>query len=429
MPDNRLLRKLVVGLISLANFILLAGLFVRAVGAEESDLSHWPDVTTMKLSEDLETWGRLGGVAVDSIGLVYVANFGSEVWRISRSGEVKLLTDSLYGSAGNAIDNNGDLLQASHNNGSLYRISRAGMITPVVEGGLNGPVGVAVDKAGAIFVTNCWEDTVVKIDENGEITKFSEGPMYDCPNGLTFDPSGNLFVVSFDNTIVVKITPDGSATELARLPGIGNSHLAYYKGFLYVTQIHNHRIYRISQDGEYVSIVGDGKPGLEDGHGDQARLAWPNGIAVSAGRLYVNTLDGPRDRGQRGRMQIRSIELPTLFRTLNRTFEDGGVEAMRTGFEQYIAEYATGASEAGIVGGLENSATRFQNRGEFEKALAVAKFTVEKYPESWHAWVSLGDVQATTGDQENAKESFHKALNLEPEEIRILSRIEDLGLR
>jgi len=64
-----------------------------------------PPVEVTTLVPDLD--GAVGGVAVDRLGFVYVADFGNKVWRVTPWGEVELFADGLYGTSGNAIDGEG----------------------------------------------------------------------------------------------------------------------------------------------------------------------------------------------------------------------------------------------------------------------------------------------------------------------------------
>jgi hypothetical protein len=56
---------------------------------------------------------EVGGVTIDMIGNVYVADFGDIVWKVTPEGQRTTFVSGLYGTSGNAIDNQGHLLQAS----------------------------------------------------------------------------------------------------------------------------------------------------------------------------------------------------------------------------------------------------------------------------------------------------------------------------
>ncbi|HMB53181.1 MAG TPA: hypothetical protein VKU40_07690, partial [Thermoanaerobaculia bacterium] len=98
-----------------------------------------PAVEVTTLVPELD--GAVGGVAVDKLGYVYVADFGSKVWRVSPWGDVEIFVDGLYGTSGNAIDGEGNLLQSSFHGDHLDRVRRDGGVERIASG-LEGPVGV-----------------------------------------------------------------------------------------------------------------------------------------------------------------------------------------------------------------------------------------------------------------------------------------------
>ncbi len=67
-----------------------------------------------------------GGVTTDLVGNVYVADFGDFVWKITPEGERHVFASGLYGPSGNAIDNEGNLLQSNFYGDSITKIDRKG---------------------------------------------------------------------------------------------------------------------------------------------------------------------------------------------------------------------------------------------------------------------------------------------------------------
>src|SRR6266576_566846 len=88
----------------------------------------------------------VGGVTVDLLGNIYVADFGEFVWKITPEGKRDVFASGLYGASGNAIDSEGNLLQSNFYGNSITRIDRKGQTTPFVTSGLSGPVGIAINK-------------------------------------------------------------------------------------------------------------------------------------------------------------------------------------------------------------------------------------------------------------------------------------------
>jgi len=129
------------------------------------------------------------------------------------------------------------------------------------------------------------------------------------PRGITIDASDNLYVV--DSNRIRKVSPKGEVSTLA-----GSDKSDYANGIrdaarfnvpysiavdasgnLYVADMANHRIRKVSPKGEVSTLAGDGKYGFADGTGSAAKFAHPCGIAVdAAGNLYVADRDNHRIR-------------------------------------------------------------------------------------------------------------------------------------
>ncbi len=137
-----------------------------------------------------------GGVTVDSLGNIYVADFGDVVWKITPDGQRPEFATGLYGASGNAIDKDGNLLQSNFYGDSIAKIDRKGQMTPFITSGLSGPVGIAINKqTGDVYVANCRGNSIAKIATDGTVSSFAKSELFECPNGISFGPEGNLYVV------------------------------------------------------------------------------------------------------------------------------------------------------------------------------------------------------------------------------------------
>ena len=119
----------------------------------------------------------------------------------------------------------------------------------------------------------------------------------DCPAGLAVDAEGNIFVNDCDDDRLWKIDPSGAVTQVlgtGENPSSGDgdpSGMAVdSKGNVYVADHAHHRVRKLAPSGIVATVVGTGEDGCsgDGGPATQARLSWPSGIAVDGvGNLYV----------------------------------------------------------------------------------------------------------------------------------------------
>ena len=122
-----------------------------------------------------------------------------------------------------AFDRNGNLWVSNFNNSTIMgftpsQIASSGSPTPNVtisasSSSLSGPVGLAFDSSGSLWVANDANSTVVKytsaqLAATGSpapsVTISATGTSLVNPIGLAFDSGGNLWVANFGNATVVK---------------------------------------------------------------------------------------------------------------------------------------------------------------------------------------------------------------------------------
>ncbi len=273
------------------------------------------------------------GVAVDSEGNIIVADAGANnlIRRITVEGAV----ETIAGSAGNdesfgdgpalssklntpsgmAINDDGEIIIADTSNNRIRKLSvdkqlitLAGTGEPGYRDGaatdarFDGPIGVAVDEAGNVFVADSYNDRIRKISTDGTVSTVAgagqpgyldgqaDQSLFDTPCGVAVDKQGNVFVADTANDRVRKITPQGEVTTVAdesagldRPVGIAVTH----DGFIFVTSEGGGSIHRITPEGEAILYAGHAT-GFQDGAGNRARFNSPTGIAVDRrGSLFV----------------------------------------------------------------------------------------------------------------------------------------------
>ena len=273
-------------------------LLVLANGGEavQSDASVVVDTFPGELD------GGTGGISIDRDGNVYVADFGAvlgdaatmgrQVFKLSPSGSAEVFATGFEGASGNEFDSNGYLYQSNIRGNFISRVAPDGTHTVFVREGIAAPVGIVIDEDDTLFVANCGDGSIRRVTSDGASHAFVQDELLQCPNGITLDEAGNLYVANFNNGDVIEITPDGTPSRLATVPGNNNGHLTYAEGSLYVVARGDHRIYRVSLQGEVTPFAGDGVRGRVDGPAERARFSYPNDIAYDPRRrtFYVNDI-------------------------------------------------------------------------------------------------------------------------------------------
>lgn len=97
----------------------------------------------------------------------------------------------------------------------------------------NLPIGVALDSSGNAYVGDGYNDTIRKVTAAGVVATVAGSPgiagstdgtgsaaLFDIPDGVAVDRAGNVFVGDSNNNTIRKITPAGVATTLAGSPGL-----------------------------------------------------------------------------------------------------------------------------------------------------------------------------------------------------------------
>jgi sugar lactone lactonase YvrE len=287
------------------SIVLVASLlFVAPVSAQAQ--------AVIRTLSDVIDGHSVGGVTIDMVGNLYVADFGDVVWKLPQEGGRREFASGLYGASGNAIDARGDLLQSSFYGDFITRIDRKGQATPFVTSGLSGPVGLAIDKqSGAIYVANCRGNFIGRIAADGSVSSFAKSDLFNCPNGITFDRAGNLYVVNFRDNKMLKIDAKGVVAPFTTVSDKGLGHVCFKDDRFYVTASQTHSIYEVTLDGIATRILGNGERGIVDGDGAKARLSFPNGIACHpyTRRLYINELASESASALPPRAIIREVLL------------------------------------------------------------------------------------------------------------------------
>ena len=287
------------------------------------------------------------GVAVDSSGNVYVADSGNDTIRkITPAGVVTTLagltgvqgradgtnsTARFTAPSGVAVDSSGNVYVADYGNNAIRKITPAGVVTTLAgmagtHGSANGtgsaarfyhPSGVAVDASGNVYVGDTDNDTIRKVTPAGVVTTLAglagsvgsadgtgSAARFNSPLGVGVDSSGNIYVADYYDDTIRKVTPAGVVTTQAGLAVLygsadGTGGAARFDspsgvavdspGNVYVADTLNQTIRKITPTGVVTTLAGSAAtPGSVDGTNSTARFYDPFGVAVdSSGNVYV----------------------------------------------------------------------------------------------------------------------------------------------
>jgi sugar lactone lactonase YvrE len=227
-----------------------------------------------------------GGMAIDSAGIIYVADTNNHrIRKIDRSGNVTTLAGSgVEGFAngqgtaarfnrpgGIAVDSAGILYVADSQNYRICKIDRNSNVTTLAGSTLGYAEGqgtaaqfnylyaIAVDSTGIVYVADGENIRVRKIDTSSNVTTLAGGT-------LGF------------------LNGQGTAAQFRGLTGVAVDSA----GIVYVADSGNHRIRKIDINSNVTTFAGSGVSGFNDAEVSAAQFNYPNVVAVDlAGNVYV----------------------------------------------------------------------------------------------------------------------------------------------
>lgn len=262
----------------------------------------------------------------------------------------------------------------------------------------DAPRGVAIDRAGTIYVADTRNNTIRKITSADIVTTlagtagtegFTNGTgaaaRFNEPFGVAVDDAGNVFVADASNNAIRKITPAGVVTTVAGGGGPGTADgpgtsakldeprgiCIDATGTLYIADYDNHTIRKITASGVVSTLAGQADvPGNADGAGTAALFRGPMGIAVDAtGIVYV---------ADSGNHSIRRIAqngtVTTLASTGTGLSEPRGIVVTAAG-TLLVADYSSHSIRSVTSSGsITTYAGAVESPGTADGAAAAARF-------------------------------------------------------
>jgi len=244
----------------------------------------------------------LGGIRVDGIGEVFIADSGNNRVCVVR-------TNGIIQSIAGVGPNEG--------NGSYGGDGGA-----ATNANLWSPSDVAVDNEGNVYITEVNNHRVRKLNANGIITTFAGvggwlvsgdgGPATNAsvggPCAVVLDAFGNLLFADAENGFIRRVDTNGIITTVAGSAGMGfrgdggpvtnasfnfnyGAGLAFDSaGNLFIADSYNNRVRQVDTQGIITTVAGNGSFGYsgDGGPATNAGMFYPMAVAVDGGgNLFI----------------------------------------------------------------------------------------------------------------------------------------------
>ena len=235
-------------------------------------------------------------IAIDSNGNIYCSNYvGDTVFKFTPSGEVSSFVTGLNTPNGLAFNSNGDLYVCDGQGNMVYKYDSNGMeLAAYPKSGHPSGIIKAFD-SDIMYFTTYTENKIYNLDTDGTITELSTAPELNGPVGLAMDENGTLYVGNYADREIYRVLANGDAEYIATVPTDGGAYpnlgfIAYGQGMLWGTTMGSDKIYAINPNGvDEVFLFAGSTQGSNDGDISQATFFTPNGILFNAAEdtMYI----------------------------------------------------------------------------------------------------------------------------------------------
>jgi len=169
------------------------------------------------------------GMTIDPSGNIYVANASNgTISKYSSAGV--WITDSFGGTfttpSGLVFDSSGNAYVCDEGAGTIYKVTKSTGVTSALITGLFNPWSITIDASNNLYVAENSNEDVLKFSTNGGSALLTikggsgNGPTITGPVGVATDPTGNIYVLNFNSKQVFKYNSIGTYQTTAVNSGL-----------------------------------------------------------------------------------------------------------------------------------------------------------------------------------------------------------------
>lgn len=236
------------------------------------------------------------GIALDSNGNIYCSNYvGDTVFKFTPTGDVSSFITGLVSPNGLAFNSNDELYVCDGQANTVNKYDSNGnlMATYATSGHPSGIV--KSHESDTMIFTQFVGNTINSLAPDGTITPLSTDAALNGPVGIATDANGSIYIGNYIDRKMYSMDASGTLTYIAQLPTDGGASpnlgfISYGGGFLWGTTMGSDKVYRINPaEVDDIALYAGNVQGSDDGPLQDATFNTPNGILFdeTSNTIYI----------------------------------------------------------------------------------------------------------------------------------------------